>query len=91
MERDVGSSLGKHIRRRDFITFLGCLTVWPTAAGAQKGRTVPLIGVLWHAGSADEEAPYLQALRQGLSDLGCIEGQNIILENRLPAEIPYND
>jgi hypothetical protein len=28
------------------------------------------VGVLWHAGSAEEEAPYLGALRAGLKELG---------------------
>jgi hypothetical protein len=44
--------------------------------------------VLWHAGSAEEEAVYLDAVRQGLSDHGYVEGQNVTLENRFPAEIP---
>ena len=44
--------------------------------------------MLWHAGSAEEEAVYLGAFRQGLADLGYVEGRNIILENRFPAEIP---
>jgi putative ABC transport system substrate-binding protein len=44
--------------------------------------------VLWHAGSADEESIYLAAFRQGLSDIGYVEGQNIIVEHRFPAEKP---
>jgi len=44
------------------------------------------IGVLWHAASAEEEAVYLDALREGLAGLGHIEGLNIVLENRFPAE-----
>ena len=47
------------IGRRDLITLLGGMTVWPLGAKAQNPRTVPRIGVLWHAGSAEEEAPYL--------------------------------
>jgi putative ABC transport system substrate-binding protein len=39
-----------------------------------------------HAASAEEEAVYLGALREGLTDLGYIEGRNIVLENRFPAE-----
>ena len=76
------------MRRREFIALLSSAGVWPLAASAQNARTVPRIGVLWHAGSAEEEAIYLKALRQGLSDLGYVEGQNITLENRFPAEIP---
>jgi putative ABC transport system substrate-binding protein len=77
------------MRRREFITFIGGAAVfWPLTALAQQSRKIPRIGVLWHAGSAEEEAIYLGALRQGLSDLGYVEGQNIVLENRFPAEIP---
>ena len=46
------------------------------------------MGLLWHAGSAEEEAVYLGAVRQGLRDHGYVEGQNVTLENRFPAEIP---
>jgi putative ABC transport system substrate-binding protein len=76
------------MRRRNFITLLCGLTVWPLGASAQNAEAVPRIGVLWHAGSAEEEAIYLGALRQGLADLGYVESQNIVLENRFPAEIP---
>jgi putative ABC transport system substrate-binding protein len=58
------------MRRRDFITLMGGAAAWPPAAVAQNARTVWRIGVLWHAGSAEEEAPYLNTLRQGLRDLG---------------------
>src|SRR5947209_2556086 len=78
-----------NMRRREFITLLGgAAAAWPVAARAQQSRKLPKIGVLWHAGSAEQEAVYLSALRQGLADHGYVEGQNIILENRFPAEIP---
>jgi hypothetical protein len=37
---------------------------------------------LWHAGNAEEEAPYLRGLEQGLQDLGYIDGRTIKLEQR---------
>jgi putative ABC transport system substrate-binding protein len=70
------------LRRREFILALGGAVVWPLAVSAQHARKIPTIGVLWHAGSAEEEAPYLKALRQGFNDLGYVEGQSIILEHR---------
>jgi putative ABC transport system substrate-binding protein len=76
------------MRRREFILALGGAATWPLAVHAQHPRKIPTIGVLWHAGSAAEEAPYLKALRQGFSDLGYVEGRSIILEHRFPAEIP---
>jgi putative tryptophan/tyrosine transport system substrate-binding protein len=77
------------MRRREFITLIGGTSVaLPLIARAQQAQKIPRVGVLWHAGSAEEEAVYLSALRQGLIDLGYVEGKNIILENRFPAETP---
>jgi ABC-type uncharacterized transport system substrate-binding protein len=74
--------------RREFLTLLGGAAAWPLAARAQQTRKIPIVGVLWHAASAEEEGIYPAALRQGLKDFGYAEGQNIILEERFPAEIP---
>jgi len=77
------------VGRRQFITLLsGAAAAWPLAARAQQPRKVPRIGVLWHAGSAEEEASNFTALVKGFSDLGYVEGRNIILEHRFPNEMP---
>jgi putative ABC transport system substrate-binding protein len=77
------------MKRREFIGALGgAVVAWPLAARAQRIGKIPKIGVLWHAGSADEEAIFLAAFRQGLADLGYIEGKNIAVEHRFPAEMP---
>jgi hypothetical protein len=39
-------------------------------------------------GSAEEEAIYLGALKQGFNDLGYIDGKTIALEHRFPNEQP---
>jgi putative tryptophan/tyrosine transport system substrate-binding protein len=44
--------------------------------------------MLWHAGSPEEESIFLAAFRQGLVDVGYVEGRNIVVEHRFPAEIP---
>jgi putative tryptophan/tyrosine transport system substrate-binding protein len=76
-----------YIPRREFIVTLGgAAAAWPLAARAQPAGKIPRIGVLWHAGSEEEEAPYLNAFRQGLNDLGYVEPKNIALENRFAAE-----
>src|SRR6266566_9261302 len=78
------------MRRREFISLMGGvagqLGLWAFTAHAQEVTSTRKIGVLWHAASAEEEAVYLGALREGLAELGYIEGRNIVLENRFPAE-----
>jgi putative tryptophan/tyrosine transport system substrate-binding protein len=78
------------MRRRQFITLIGgAAAAWPLAARAQQSSNkMPVVGVLWHAGSAEEEDVYLSVLVKTLHDLGYIEGRNIRLEHRFPAEIP---
>ena len=74
------------MRRREFIAGLGSAAVWPLVAQGQRRRPQAKIGVLWHAGSEREEAPFLTALRQGLADRGYVEGDNLSLDNRFAAE-----
>ena len=78
------------MRRRDFIQGIAAIsaTMWPLAAHAQPAKRLSKVGVLWHAGSAEEEAIYLRALNQGFSDLGYVEGKSIVLEHRFPDERP---
>jgi ABC-type uncharacterized transport system substrate-binding protein len=79
------------IRRRDFLTLLGGMAAaCPLAARAQQtaqqGARNPRIGVLWHAGSEEEEGTLFVALRQGFRDLGYIEGRTVLLEHTYAAE-----
>ncbi len=77
------------IGRREFVAALGgAAGVWPLAARAQQVGRIPTIGVLWHAGSAEQEQPYFGALLEGFKDLGYVEGKNIKLEHRFPNETP---
>jgi putative tryptophan/tyrosine transport system substrate-binding protein len=76
------------MKRREFITVLGGAAAWPLAARAQQTRKIARIGVLWHAGSAEEEAVFLRPLVEGLAKLGYVEGQNVTFEHRFPAEQP---
>jgi putative ABC transport system substrate-binding protein len=75
------------MRRREFIGFLGGAAVaWPLAARAQQPERMRRVGVL-AAGPAD--APDVQvrlaAFKQGLQQLGWIEGRNLRFEYRLGA------
>jgi putative ABC transport system substrate-binding protein len=68
------------LRRLEFITLLGGTAVaWPFAARAQQSK-VARIGVLY-IGLADAES-FKKELRDGLRELGYVEGQNIAFEFR---------
>ena len=57
------------------------LAAAPLAAAAQQPRKVPRIGYLGNSSPALER-DRVEALRQGLRDLGYAEGQNILIEFR---------
>jgi putative ABC transport system substrate-binding protein len=70
------------MKRREFVSLLGGATAArPLAAQAQTRATLSHLGYLW-LGSADEEDSTKQGLRQGLRDLGYVEGRDIIIEYR---------
>jgi putative ABC transport system substrate-binding protein len=69
-----------HIGRREFIAALGGVTAaWPLAARAQQTK-VPTIGALVIGNINPEQ--FWREFRQGLRDLGYVEGQNIRFEFR---------
>src|SRR6516164_3482883 len=75
------------MKRREFFGVLsGAGFLWSASAFAEQPGKIHRIGVLWHGANAEAEAIYLAALRQGLNDFGYVEGQNIVLEMRFPAE-----
>jgi putative ABC transport system substrate-binding protein len=77
------------MRRRDFIKVIGGGAVaWPLGARAENSRSIPRVGVLWHAGSAAEEGRYFTGFIDGLRGLGYVDGINITLEHRFPNEMP---
>jgi putative ABC transport system substrate-binding protein len=69
------------MKRRDFLSLLGVSTAWPLAARAQQAGKVARIGFLG-AATAAGYANQLAGFRQGLRDLGYVEGTNIIIEFR---------
>jgi len=79
------------LRRRELITLLGGVAAWPLTARAQQ-PALPVIGFL----SSESPALFanlLDAFRQGLGEVGYVDGQSVAIEyrwaegqnNRLPA------
>ena len=73
------------MRRREFILALGGAVaapslLWPRAARAQP-PSIPIVGYV-HSDSPQTAAGLLAAFREGLSETGYVEGQNVAIEYR---------
>src|SRR5215831_16538802 len=69
-----------NMRRREFITLLGSAVVWPLAVRAQQPM-MPVVGFL-DSGALGDYPDRVAAFRQGLKDVGYVEGENVAIDFR---------
>jgi putative ABC transport system substrate-binding protein len=67
-------------RRRFTASMVGAVLCAPLAAEAQQAGKIYRIGFLWESPAVFPDA--IEAFRQGLRDLGYVEGRNIAIEYR---------
>ena len=72
------------MKRREFISLIGgTAAAWPFAARAQQPDQVPAIGMLMGYAEDDPETQArLAGFREGLGELGWIEGRNVRIDYR---------
>jgi putative ABC transport system substrate-binding protein len=68
------------MKRRKFLGLVGAAAAWPTLARAQQAA-LPVVGLVWVA-SERVVKPYEAWIREGLRELGWIDGNNFRLEVR---------
>jgi putative ABC transport system substrate-binding protein len=66
------------MRRREFIAGLGSTAAWPVVARAQE-RALPVVGLLQIGAPSSWD---FTGFRQGLKDMGYLEGQNLTMDVR---------
>jgi hypothetical protein len=62
------------MRRREFLSLVGAMAVWPIRSKAQS--EMPVIGHLYD-GFHDKDLLQITAVKEGLLDSGYVEGKNL--------------
>jgi hypothetical protein len=74
------------MRRREFLGVLGSTAAWPVVAQAQLAGRVRRIGILMGGAESDQEGQSsVAAFREGLRNLGWVEGRNSEIDIRWAA------
>jgi putative ABC transport system substrate-binding protein len=74
------------MKRRQVIAALCGMAAWPVVGSAQQAGKVYRIGFLWDGPTVFPDA--IEALHQGLRDLGYVDGRNLRIEHRWAAGKP---
>ncbi|MFO1087678.1 MAG: ABC transporter substrate-binding protein [Reyranellaceae bacterium] len=70
------------MKRRAFCgTLAGAVVSRPLAAGAQRSKKIPVVGFI-HPGGPEVGSLVIDSLREGLREVGYVEGESITLEIR---------
>ena len=69
------------MRRRDLLRLIGCAAALRPFGSHAQQKPMPVIGFL-SSGAGPVSAPYVAALREGLSETGYVEGRNVAIEYR---------
>ena len=80
---------GRRHRRRDLVRLCVAASLaasvtaaWPPAVRGQQPARVPRVGWIWNGPSAKKNPIEVAGFRQGLRELGYIEGQDIVVDYR---------
>src|SRR5262249_45442011 len=76
------------IARRNFLTLLGSAAAWPLVASAQPSDRVRRLAAMMGGNNADTDAAgrgWFMAFRQGLQEMGWVEGRNFRADYRWAA------
>src|SRR5262245_20594424 len=69
------------MRRREFITLVGCVVALRPDLASGQQPTMSVIGFL-NGGSPEGYSDFVTAYRRGLAELGYVEGRNVSIEYR---------
>lgn len=71
------------MRRKAAVFVVGVFfLVSSSESDAQQIKPIPRVGLILSSGTPETPSPLLDAFRQGLRDLGYIDGKNILIERR---------
>src|SRR3954451_20179686 len=69
------------MKRRQFISIFGAAALWPLAAQSQQAKGPTRIGFLFFGSPSNAyDRSLVESFRQGLSEVGLIDGRDVVLD-----------